>query len=168
MNMPGSRMADIVDKATRSRMMAGIRSKHTRPELRLRRALHACGLRFRLHARNLPGHPDLLFPRYRAVVFVHGCFWHRHSGCRFATTPATRTEFWEAKFSANIARDEVVLCALRQSGWRVGVVWECELRQAAGLFEMTELIERWLKDGGEQLGSGLGWRADGQPDCRRT
>ena len=97
----GTTMADIVDRETRSRMMAGIRSRDTRPELLLRRAIHAHGLRYRLHDRRLPGTPDLVFRRFRAVCFVHGCFWHRHAGCPYATTPSTREEFWQAKFDAN-------------------------------------------------------------------
>ncbi len=88
----------------------------------------ATGLRFRLHTRELPGSPDLVFPRYRAAVFVHGCFWHQHPGCRFATTPASNAAFWQAKFEANVARDACALRSLQAQGWRTGVVWECELR----------------------------------------
>src|SRR3546814_4200196 len=92
-------------RSTRSRMMAGIRGKDTGPEVTLRRAMHARGFRYRLHVRSMPGRPDLVFPRYKAVVFVHGCFWHRHEGCRYATSPATRSEFWAEKFATNLARD---------------------------------------------------------------
>ena len=101
-------MTDIVDQQTRSRMMSGIRGKNTKPELALRRALHARGFRFRLHSGKVHGRPDLVLPKHRAVVFVHGCFWHRHEGCRYATTPSTRPEFWRAKFDANVARDSAV------------------------------------------------------------
>lgn len=119
-------MADIVDSVTRSRMMSGIRGKNTRPELIVRSYLHRAGLRFRLHA-NLPGKPDLVFPKYRTVVFVHGCFWHRHQGCRFTTTPSTNSERWQAKFLQNIQRDSSATRKLRSSGWHAYVIWACEL-----------------------------------------
>lgn len=136
-------MSDIVDKATRSRMMAGIGARNTRPELLLRRALHARGLRYRLHNRRLPGTPDLVFRQFGAVCFIHGCFWHRHSGCRYATTPTTRTEFWLAKLTANVARDQRNLRELLDAGWRVAVVWECSLRKAGGPGTALEL-DVWL------------------------
>ncbi|MFN3590955.1 MAG: very short patch repair endonuclease [Thermaurantiacus sp.] len=107
--------------------MAGIRGSDTRPELTLRRALHARGLRYRLHDRRLPGTPDLVLPRWRAVIFVHGCFWHGH-GCRLFKWPATRSEWWREKIKANIARDIRNTAALGAAGWRVFTVWECELR----------------------------------------
>ena len=138
-------MVDIVDKATRSRMMAGIKGRNTRPEMVLRKALHARGFRYRLHAKNVAGRPDLVLPRYRAVVFVHGCFWHRHEGCRYATTPATRPEFWQAKFSANIARDIAVRDTLLESGWRVATVWECALRKPEQIEAVAELLSNWLQ-----------------------
>lgn len=119
-------MADIVDVATRSRMMAAIGRKDTKPELRVRQYLHRMGLRFRLHDSQLPGSPDLVLPKYHAVIFVHGCFWHRHADCRGAYTPKSRPEFWRQKFKSNQIRDRRVVGALRQSGWRVFVVWECE------------------------------------------
>ena len=122
-------MIDVVDQKTRSRMMSGIRGKDTRPEMLVRSGLHRLGFRFRLHARNLPGSPDLVLKRYRAVVFVHGCYWHRHEGCRYATTPATRPEFWQEKFEANVERDQRHQKMLREAGWRVFVVWECALRR---------------------------------------
>ena len=121
-------MTDIVDKATRSRMMASITAKDTKPEHVLRRALHAHGFRFRLHVRGLPGTPDLVLRRYRAVCFVHGCFWHRHEGCSYATTPATRPEFWQAKFDDNVERDRRFKRRLLEAGWRVATVWECALQ----------------------------------------
>ena len=116
-------MTDIVDKQTRSRMMAGIKGKDTKPELVLRRALHARGFRYRLHSKNVPGRPDLVFPKHHAIVFVHGCFWHRHEGCRYTTTPSTRPEFWQAKFDANVNRDGAVQGQLLEAGWRVATVW---------------------------------------------
>lgn len=134
---------DVVDAATRSRMMSGIRSRNTTPELAVRRALHAAGLRYRLHDRSLPGSPDLVFPRYKAVIFVNGCFWHAHAGCRYFKLPATRREFWERKLQSNVARDSANLGALQASGWRVAVVWECALRAGADLSP----LERWLRSG---------------------
>ncbi|MBP0579593.1 DNA mismatch endonuclease Vsr [Labrys sp. LIt4] len=117
---------DIVDKATRSRMMSRIKGKDTRPELAVRRAAHTLGYRFRLHRRDLPGSPDLVFPGRRKVIFVHGCYWHRHPGCRFATTPGSNVEFWTDKFNRNIARDAAAIAALEGQGWRPLVLWECE------------------------------------------
>ena len=121
-------MADVVTPEVRSRMMSGIRGKDTKPEMLLRRSLHALGLRYRLHVADLPGKPDLVFPRFKAILFVNGCFWHRHAGCRYATTPATRREFWESKFAANVSRDEANRNRLLDSGWRVLVIWECALK----------------------------------------
>ena len=117
----------------RSRNMAAIRGKDTAPEMAVRKMLHGMGLRFRLHRKDLPGRPDIVLPRHRTVVFVHGCFWHRHEGCRFTTTPKTRQEFWQAKFDGNVARDRRNQADLVQLGWRILVVWECELRDAAAL-----------------------------------
>lgn len=119
--------------SSRSRNMAAIRGKNTLPELALRRMIHGLGLRFRLHRRDLPGRPDIVLPRHRTVVFVHGCFWHRHEGCRYTTTPKSRLEFWQAKFDANVARDHRTRITLEEMGWRVLVVWECELRDAGAL-----------------------------------
>ena len=144
-------MTDIVDKLTRSRMMAGIRGKDTKPELALRRALHARGFRFRLHVKKVPGRPDLVFPKHRAVVFVHGCFWHRHAGCRYTTTPSTRPEFWQTKFEANLARDAAIQDALIQTGWRVAMVWECALRKTDQLATTADSIAAWLLSGSAQL-----------------
>ncbi len=120
-------MPDIVTPETRSRMMSGIRGRDTKPELAVRRYLHQLGFRYRLHVRELPGRPDVVLPRYRTVVFIHGCFWHRHPGCRYAYRPKSREEFWETKLTGNRQRDlrdEQRLCAL---GWRVLVMWECEV-----------------------------------------
>lgn len=119
-------MEDVSE--ARSRNMRAVRGTNTRPEMLVRRGLHRRGLRFRLHRRDLPGCPDIVLPRHRAVVFVHGCFWHRHEGCRYATTPATRREFWQNKFTANFERDRRALEGLRAAGWRVAVVWECALK----------------------------------------
>jgi DNA mismatch endonuclease (patch repair protein) len=118
-------MADIVDRATRSRMMSGIRAKNTKPELSVRRYLHKKGFRYRLHVRSLPGAPDLVLPRFHAVILVHGCFWHAHKGCRYAYRPKSNTTFWEKKLAGNVARDHRVRRALTSGGWRVLTVWEC-------------------------------------------
>ncbi|MCZ4290794.1 very short patch repair endonuclease [Hoeflea alexandrii] len=136
-------MTDIVDKQTRSRMMSGIRGQNTKPEMQLRRALHIRGFRYRLHEKKLPGKPDLVFPKFGAIIFVHGCFWHRHEGCRFSTIPSTRKEFWQNKFRGNVARDHRNIEELVNAGWRVAVVWECDLRFQ--LDAVSRSIETWLK-----------------------
>lgn len=120
-------MGDVVTPDVRSRMMSGIRGKNTGPELIVRRQLHELGFRYRLHVRELPGKPDLVFPRYGAVVFVHGCFWHGHD-CQLFKWPTTRTSFWKAKIEGNRSTDLRNAVALRSSGWRVGIVWECALK----------------------------------------
>ncbi|WP_165418619.1 very short patch repair endonuclease [Rhizobium ruizarguesonis] len=135
---------DIVDKATRSRMMSNIRGRDTRPEVMLRKALHRLGFRFRLHVKGLPGKPDIVLPKYRASIFTHGCFWHRHHGCRLATSPATRAEFWNAKFTGNVERDGRVRDALNGAGWRVATVWECALRKPQDAILAAEVVAEWL------------------------
>ena len=137
-------MTDTVDHATRSRVMASIGSKDTVPELLLRRALYARGIRYRLHDQRLPGTPDLVFRRFGAVCFIHGCFWHRHLGCRYATTPDTRTDFWVAKFRANVERDGRNRRDLAEGGWRVAIVWECALRKQ-GQVQTASNLEEWLR-----------------------
>lgn len=129
---------DVVSSEKRSQMMGGIKGKNTRPELIVRSTAHRLGLRFRLHAKELPGRPDLIFPKYRTVLFVHGCFWHRHE-CSLAATPKTRTQFWLAKFAANVERDRRCKAALEELGWNVLEVWECETRQ-------PEVVKKRLTD----------------------
>ena len=119
--------ADIVSPAVRSRMMAGIRGKNTKPELLLRSKLHRLGFRFRLHRQDLPGRPDLVFPKRGAAIFVHGCFWHGHD-CHLFRLPKSRTEFWKEKIAGNVARDQRQIAALKEAGWRVGIVWECAMK----------------------------------------
>jgi DNA mismatch endonuclease (patch repair protein) len=131
---------DIVDSATRSRMMSAIRSRDTVSEIVVRKALHAAGLRFRLHRRDLPGSPDIVLPKFRSVVFVHGCFWHRHSGCRYSTTPASNVDFWRQKFAANVQRDRSQQRALRKEGWRVFTVWECETKSPSILNSLAKRV----------------------------
>lgn len=144
-------MTDIVDKHTRSRMMAGIRGKNTKPEMLLRRALHARGFRYRLHVKSIIGQPDLVLPKHRAIIFVHGCFWHRHEGCRFASMPNTRPEFWAAKFAANVLRDQTVVAELSRAGWRIAKVWECALRKPANVIAAIDQLELWLAEGGQVI-----------------
>ena len=128
-------MADIVDRKRRSEMMSGIRGRDTTPEIVVRRIAHRLGYRFRLYRKDLPGRPDLVFPRYRTVVFVHGCFWHRHGGCQYTYTPKTRVQFWTGKFRENVARDRRNEAALIRLGWQVIVIWECETRVQANVEE---------------------------------
>jgi DNA mismatch endonuclease (patch repair protein) len=141
-------MSDITDPATRSRMMSGIKGKNTKPELIVRRALHARGFRFRLHAKELAGKPDVILPMWDAAVFVHGCFWHQHAGCTNARIPATRRDFWIAKLSANVERDARHSLQLQSLGWRVAIVWECSIRTAvkSGDTTLFERLATWLRD----------------------
>lgn len=143
-------MVDVVDAATRSRMMSGIQGKNTSPELLIRKALHARGFRFRIHAKDLPGKPDLLLPKYRAAVFIHGCFWHGHA-CRYFKVPKTRPEFWLEKIGKNQIRDELQEAALKALGWRVLVVWECAVRsmKKEKSPKLVDLIADWLINGSE-------------------
>jgi len=132
-------------------MMANIRGRDTKPEVAVRRILHRQGFRFLLHDKRLPGRPDVVLPRYRVAIFVHGCFWHRHEGCRFCTTPATRPDFWKEKFEANIARDTRHTESLIASGWRVSTIWECTLKGSDQ--QWSDTLSRWIKDGsaGQEL-----------------
>lgn len=136
-------MTDVVDTATRSRMMSGIRGKNTKPELVVRSYLHRQGFRFRLHARNLPGVPDIVLPKYETVIFVHGCFWHQHTKCKFAATPKTNAEFWRLKLAANVARDAKVLALLKAEGWHVVVIWECQVNEIE-LASLASTLKRHL------------------------
>jgi len=121
-------MADKITREIRSRNMSQIQSKNTKPELIVRKYLFARGLRYRLHLRDLPGSPDLVFPKYKKAVFVNGCFWHRHN-CRYATTPKTNTEFWLKKFAKNVERDDKNYTMLKDMGWDIIIVWECMLKK---------------------------------------
>lgn len=131
-------MTDRLSPEARSANMSRIRSKDTAPELRVRSTLHRLGYRFRLHRTDLPGTPDLVLPRYATVVFVNGCFWHRHAGCKYAYTPRSRQEFWQAKFASNVERDALAIQRLEETGWRTIVVWECETRDLGALAELLE------------------------------
>lgn len=134
--------ADSSITAARSRNMAAIRARDTSPELKVRSLLHRLGYRFRLHRRDLPGSPDIVLSKHRTVVFVHGCFWHRHRGCRYTTIPKTRTDFWAQKFERNVARDHCQQNQLKEMGWSVMVIWECELRDLPSLRSRLEQIGR--------------------------
>lgn len=141
-------MTDTVDRRTRSRIMKAVPRRNTHPELIVRRALHRLGFRFRVTDHRLPGSPDIKLSRFRAVVFVHGCFWHRHKGCRFATMPASNRAWWTEKFTRNVSRDAEKARALIDAGWRVMVVWECALRDAGVERDrvIAELAE-WIRCG---------------------
>lgn len=127
--------------------MSGIRSRDTKPELAVRRLLHARGFRFKLHVRDLSGKPDIVLPKYRAVILVHGCFWHGH-GCSLFKLPATRPDFWREKIEGNQARDRKVIEELASMGWRVAIVWECAVRSGANDSAcLAESLSSWLKGG---------------------
>jgi DNA mismatch endonuclease (patch repair protein) len=140
-------MADVHNQAIRSKNMSEIKSKDTKPELLIRKALHARGLRFRLHVKSLPGRPDIVLPRYRAVIFVDGCFWHGHH-CHLSSTPKTRQKFWLGKISDNMSRDRLVREQLFAAGWRLGLVWECAVkgRQRMALEDCIDQLVTWIKD----------------------
>jgi len=145
-------MADIVDAETRSRLMSGIRATNTRPEIRIRRILHRSGFRFRLHVTDLPGKPDIVLPRFRAVVLVHGCFWHGHS-CPLFKWPSTRSDFWRKKIGKNQENDDKARSALRMQEWRVATIWECAVKGTGRLDDSAigELLQMWLESGVGEL-----------------
>ena len=119
---------DVVSKNKRSEMMANIKNRNTKPELLVRRYLHGKGFRYRLNQKVSGFRPDIVLKKYRTCIFVHGCFWHRHEGCKLASNPKSNTEFWEKKFTANINRDEKTVATLKEEGWKIGIIWECALR----------------------------------------
>ena len=132
---------DIVDHATRSRMMSSIRGSDTKPEMMVRKYLHSRGFRYRLHRKDLPGSPDLVLKKHNLVIFVHGCFWHRHKDCHYAAHPKSRIEFWRHKFELNVERDVKAVKACRKNGWRVLIIWECGLKNEENqLHEISEII----------------------------
>lgn len=144
-------MADVVDRATRSRMMSGIRSENTRPELFVRKGLHALGFRYRLHAKNIPGKPDMVLSKYNALIEVHGCFWHGH-GCRYSKLPATNAKFWQEKIIGNQTRDRRNLGKQLDAGWRCLIVWECAVRmsqRSVDTLDVIALSANWLTSGGQ-------------------
>lgn len=138
-------MADVLSKEQRSKCMSHIRSKNTKPEVLVRRFLFAHGFRFRLHRKDLPGKPDIVLPKYRTVIFINGCFWHGHSGCKYSTIPATNREFWESKISGNIRRDKETFSRLVKSGWKVIEIWQCQLKPKTKDQTLQNLITELLK-----------------------
>lgn len=135
-------MADVHDVKTRSYNMSRISGKNTKPEMIVRKYLHRNGFRYRLHAKNLPGKPDLVLPKYNTVIFVHGCFWHAHEGCESFVMPKSRLNYWEPKLSGNKKRDEKNFIRLKEIGWNVLVVWECDLKQKFANKTLSELIRK--------------------------
>lgn len=135
---------DTVDTATRSRMMSAIRGKDTVPEMVVRRFLHSRGYRYRIHRKDLAGKPDIVIPRLKVCIFVHGCFWHRHPGCPYSTIPKTRPEFWEEKFQKNVARDLANISSLEAAGWNVLIIWECQLKKELSTLDRLEWKLRLL------------------------
>ena len=140
-------MTDIVSPAKRSQMMSGIKGKNSLPEMLVRKALFAMGHRFRLHRRDLPGTPDIALAGRKSAIFVHGCFWHAHQGCKYAKTPSTRTEYWTAKLQANVDRDRRAADRLAQMGWRVLTVWECSTRDPTVAEGLPDALREWIDSG---------------------
>lgn len=136
-------MVDFVSQEKRSKIMRGVKSVDTKPEMLVRCAMHRLGYRFRLHKKDLPGKPDIVLPRHHLVVFVHGCFWHQHTGCKDGRIPSSNTDFWVRKFSATQTRDAKHIAALQELGWRVEVIWECQARDPDRLHaRLNELFAR--------------------------
>ena len=137
-------MTDVFTRQKRSEVMSRIRGKDTKPELLVRRYLHGLGFRFRLHKKGVPGRPDLWLPKYNAAIFVNGCYWHQHQGCRYAYTPKQNKQFWQEKFESNIARDLENLATLERHGIRVLVIWECQLKSINALEQTLPKISNWV------------------------
>nr|WP_174505646.1 DNA mismatch endonuclease Vsr [Acinetobacter sp. Marseille-Q1620] len=138
-------MTDIVDSITRSRMMSNIKGKNTKPEILIRCLLHRHGFRFRIHRKDLPGKPDIVLPKYNAIIFIHGCFWHGHQNCRLFKLPTSRTEFWEVKISKNRENDLKVKGLLLNSGWRICTIWECAIRRSKkDPIAFMDILTTWL------------------------
>jgi DNA mismatch endonuclease (patch repair protein) len=136
-------MVDFVSPEKRSKIMRGVKGKNTRPEVVVRKRLHALGLRFRLHRAGLPGRPDIILPRHNLVIMVHGCFWHQHVGCKECRIPTSNSDFWTSKLSRNKERDAVTARSLRRLGWRVKTIWECQTKQPA---QLEKALKRVLHD----------------------
>lgn len=139
-------MADVHSKATRSYNMSQIKGKDTKPEILVRQYLHAHGFRYRLHVKDLPGKPDIVLPKYKTAIFINGCFWHGHQGCKYYVVPKTRTEWWQQKINGNIANDDKAIFALREQGWKVIVIWECELKKNRAEETLQGLVSGLLKN----------------------
>ena len=154
---------DIFTREKRSWIMGRIRSKNTKPEIIVRSVLHRMGFRFSIRRKDLPGHPDIVLPRYKTAVFVHGCFWHRHKGCKTSSMPKSRTSFWKKKFDNNVARDRKNQCELRKFGWKVIVLWECQVMKHPGKIAERLLDKLVLQR--KDLGAGVirHQKSDSQP-----
>jgi DNA mismatch endonuclease (patch repair protein) len=151
---------DVVDKETRSRMMAGIRNSNTKPEILIRHALHGQGFRYRINNRNLPGKPDIVLKKYNAIIFVHGCFWHGHN-CHLFRMPSTRSEFWARKIGFNRKRDKDVLQKLKDMGWRICIIWECSIKGKDCLDNFPALINNisdWIKSDNHSIEFGNNYK----------
>lgn len=133
-------MADVHDKATRSYNMSRIKGKDTKPEMLVRRFLHSQGFRYRLHVKDLPGKPDIVLPKYRTVIFVHGCFWHGHEACKYFVVPKTRTDWWMDKIDKNVSNDNLKQFELKQAGWKIMQIWECDLKPERRHKTLTMLL----------------------------
>lgn len=129
-------MADVFPPAKRSWIMSRVKGENTKPEIKVRSSIHAMGFRFRLHRKDLPGKPDLVFPKHRKVIFVHGCFWHQHVACQSAARPTSNTKYWNRKLERTIERDNQNIAALESAGWQVLVVWECEIKNTEKLLSI--------------------------------
>ena len=140
--------SEVIHKVSeqRSRNMSAIKSKNTKPEIKVRKVLHSMGYRFRLHRKDLPGSPDIVLPKYKTVIFVHGCFWHRHENCKYASIPKTRKEFWESKFKANVKRDKEIQEKIKNIGWQSVVIWECEIKNK-DIKDRLLIFTVWLCEG---------------------
>jgi DNA mismatch endonuclease (patch repair protein) len=138
-------MADVHDKATRSYNMSRIKGKDTKPEMIVRRFLHSQGFRYRLHVKDLPGKPDIVLPKYKTVIFIHGCFWHKHEGCRYFVVPKTRTEWWMEKIGRNVENDKKKQAAVRDAGWTIIQLWECDLKADKREKTLRKLGDNLLK-----------------------
>lgn len=135
---------DIVSPEKRSQMMAGIRGKDTKPEIIVRKALHSTGLRFRLHRKDVAGVPDIVLPGRRVAIFVHGCFWHMHEGCKYFKLPSSNEEFWREKLSKNVCRDRLAISQLQDASWRVLTIWECTTRNRSSLEALANRMHNWV------------------------
>lgn len=135
-------MADVHTKEIRSKNMAAIKSKNTKPEMLVRRFLHANGFRYKLHDKTLPGKPDIVLPKYKTVIFIHGCFWHGHKNCKYYVVPKTRTEWWLNKINGNIANDKKAVSALKKDGWKMIMLWECNLKPKTISRTLTSLLKK--------------------------
>lgn len=135
-------MADVHSKATRSYNMSRIKGKNTKPEMLVRKFLHAHGFRYRLNEKKLPGKPDIVLPKYNTIIFVHGCFWHGHANCKYYVVPKTKTEWWLNKINGNIANDEKAMAALINAGWKIITIWECQLKPAQVENTLNELLNK--------------------------